>query len=287
MALRQALNLPLGARLFSSGFGRSLGAAANEIQQGAVGLSTSASGNTERETKGSEVQQFAQQAKARSMLNTWSMQGMPALASREEQQQPSLTAPAASMLASAMRGKMGAMPMLPGRRAGIMTSGIKPLQAAQQRRAYNAWSPAQRYFVEGQHVIDAEANRTLQFTGLDSGSFYPFLVYTAFATVVATVFMVLPYLVAPSRIDLDKASAYECGFDAFGEARSTFSVSFYLVSIMYLLFDIEIVYLFPYVMTHASTPMYWTMNLFLSILVAGFVYEWGVGALEWRESQAH
>lgn len=62
------------------------------------------------------------------MLNTWSMQGMPALASREEQQQPSLTAPAASMLASAMRGKMGAMPMLPGRRAGIMTSGIKPLQ---------------------------------------------------------------------------------------------------------------------------------------------------------------
>lgn len=60
-------------------------------------------------------------------------------------------------------------------------------------------------------------------------------------------------------------------------------MSFYLVSIMYLLFDIEIAYLFPYAMTHASLPMYWTMNLFLAILVAGFAYEWGMGALEWRE----
>ncbi len=67
------------------------------------------------------------------------------------------------------------------------------------------------------------------------------------------------------------------------QARQTFSVSFYLVSIMYLLFDIEIAYLFPYAMTHASLPMYWTMNLFLAILVAGFAYEWGMGALEWRE----
>ncbi|GFH30904.1 NADH-ubiquinone oxidoreductase chain 3, partial [Haematococcus lacustris] len=71
-------------------------------------------------------------------------------------------------------------------------------------------------------------------------SFYPFVIYTAFATAVATVFMVLPLLVAPARVDLDKSSAYECGFDAFGEARQTFSVSFYLVSIMYLLFDIEV-----------------------------------------------
>lgn len=67
------------------------------------------------------------------------------------------------------------------------------------------------------------------------------------------------------------------------QARQTFSVSFYLVSIMYLLFDIEIAYLFPYAMSHASLPMYWTMNMFLAILVAGFAYEWGMGALEWRE----
>ncbi|GAX74343.1 hypothetical protein CEUSTIGMA_g1792.t1 [Chlamydomonas eustigma] len=157
-----------------------------------------------------------------------------------------------------------------------------PLPYQIQRRQLNAWSPAQRYFVEGDHVINAEINRTFQFTGLDSGSFYPFVVYTVIATAIATVFMVLPWLVAPQRVDLDKSSAYECGFDAFGEARQTFSVSFYLVSIMYLLFDIEICYLFPYVMSHANPQMFWTMNLFLSLLVVGFIYEWGVGALEWR-----
>lgn len=132
-------------------------------------------------------------------------------------------------------------------------------------------------------MITSEINRTFQFTGLDSGSFYPFVVYTAVATGIATAFMVIPWLVAPQRVDLDKSSAYECGFDAFGEARQTFSVSFYLVSIMYLLFDIEICYLFPYVMCHANAQMFWTMNLFLSLLVVGFVYEWGVGALEWRQ----
>lgn len=162
------------------------------------------------------------------------------------------------------------------------TKQIVPLPYQVQRRQLNAWSPAQRYFVEGDHVINAEINRTFQFTGLDSGSFYPFVVYTVIATAIATVFMVLPWLVAPQRVDLDKSSAYECGFDAFGEARQTFSVSFYLVSIMYLLFDIEICYLFPYVMSHANPQMFWTMNLFLSLLVVGFIYEWGVGALEWR-----
>ena len=152
-----------------------------------------------------------------------------------------------------------------------------------QVRNLNSWTPAQRYFVEGDHVIAAEVGRTFQFTGLDSGSFYPFVVYTAVATVIATAFMVIPWIIAPQRVDLDKSSAYECGFDAFGEARQTFSVSFYLVSIMYLLFDIEICYLFPYVMCHANAQMFWTMNLFLSLLVVGFVYEWGVGALEWRQ----
>jgi hypothetical protein len=92
-------------------------------------------------------------------------------------------------------------------------------------------------------VIQAEINRTFQFTGLDSGekleaiysphggpliqmryccyagSFYPFVVYTTIATAIATVFMVVPWLIAPQRVDLDKSSAYECGFDAFGEVR--------------------------------------------------------------------
>lgn len=171
-------------------------------------------------------------------------------------------------------------PMLPARRM-MPSFAAGPLST--QRRAYNAWAPAQRYFVEGEHVIAAEADRTFQFTGLDSGSFYPYVIFTAIATAISCVFMVLPLIVAPSRVDLDKSSAYECGFDAFGEARQTFSVSFYLVSIMYLLFDIEIAYLFPYAMSHASVPMFWTMQTFLAILVGGFCYEWGMGALEWRE----
>lgn len=62
-------------------------------------------------------------------------------------------------------------------------------------------------------------NRTFQFTGLDSGSFYPFVVYTTIATIISAVFMVVPWVIAPQRVDLDKASAYECGFDAFGEVR--------------------------------------------------------------------
>ncbi|GIL79499.1 hypothetical protein Vretimale_18381 [Volvox reticuliferus] len=193
------------------------------------------------------------------------------------------------MLAGAW-GNASAAPFLPPRASrNPLMPGMSKHMAGQprfpltQRRAYNAWSPAQRYFVEGDHVIAAEANRTFQFTGLDSGSFYPYVIATAISTVIATVFIVVPLVVAPSRVDLDKSSAYECGFDAFGEARQTFSVSFYLVSIMYLLFDIEIAYLFPYAMSHASLPMYWTMNLFLAILVAGFAYEWGMGALEWRE----
>lgn len=73
-----------------------------------------------------------------------------------------------------------------------------------------------------------------------AGSFYPFMIYTVVATAIASVFTIVPFLVAPARVDLDKSSAYECGFDAFGDSRQTFSVSFYLVAIMYLLFDIEV-----------------------------------------------
>ncbi len=121
-------------------------------------------------------------------------------------------------------------------------SRLQTLSAPQlmQRRAYNAWSPAQRYFVEGDHVVQAEIGRTMQFTGLDggkctgseastqdarrvwaagAGSFYPFVLYTVLATVIASAFMVIPFVVAPARVDLEKSSAYECGFDAFGEVR--------------------------------------------------------------------
>mmetsp|Transcript_1602 Transcript_1602/g.3927 ORF Transcript_1602/g.3927 Transcript_1602/m.3927 type:complete len:263 (-) Transcript_1602:404-1192(-) len=212
------------------------------------------------------------------------------VADKGKSQASSSGQPALHSLAGLARCGSPAGLLLPSRplgRLGGLSTGPRSTQQFLQQRGYNAWSPAQRYFVEGDHVVAAEANRTLQFTGLDSGSFYPFFIYTVVATTIASVFTVVPFLVAPARVDLDKSSAYECGFDAFGDSRQQFSVSFYLVAIMYLLFDIEIAYLFPYVMCHANGTMFWTMNLFLGILTAGFIYEWGVGALEWRESGAH
>ncbi|KAG2489995.1 hypothetical protein HYH03_011623 [Edaphochlamys debaryana] len=235
------------------------------------------------ETSAQGPAQHLQLVREQADLSTCNRLGMGFAA--QAAQQPAVPLLAAAVKACSSRSS----PLLPARPArrpllpGMPRLGAPADFSLGQRRAYNAWSPAQRYFVEGDHVVAAEANRAFQFTGLDGGSFFPYVVSTIVATAIATVFIVLPLIVAPSRVDLDKSSAYECGFDAFGEARQTFSVSFYLVSIMYLLFDIEIAYLFPYAMTHASLPMYWTMNLFLAILVAGFAYEWGMGALEWRE----
>ncbi|GFR51675.1 hypothetical protein Agub_g14118 [Astrephomene gubernaculifera] len=238
-----------------------------------------------RDEKSTEVStmgpvQLQQEVRSNASIATCGKLGL-GFAAQLAAQQPAVPVLAAAVKACGSRSS----PLLPARPARRSLLPGMPRMGASltQSRAYNAWSPAQRYFVEGDHVVAAEASRTFQFTGLDSGGFYPYVISTAIYTAIATVFIVLPLVVAPSRVDLDKSSAYECGFDAFGEARQTFSVSFYLVSIMYLLFDIEIAYLFPYAMTHASLPMYWTMNLFLAILVAGFAYEWGMGALEWRE----
>mmetsp|Transcript_12465 Transcript_12465/g.26882 ORF Transcript_12465/g.26882 Transcript_12465/m.26882 type:complete len:290 (+) Transcript_12465:55-924(+) len=284
-AVRSALSINY-AKLFGGSLTR-FGAAA----QGQT-FATSAGETTAQEQKsqGSLFQDVLRQERAKEFLDKLNMNAPAHLLARkdEDAQQPTASpaSPAALMAMSGIPARTHGMSLL-RRRAGLpLANRAHAMPQAHQlmsSRHYTAWSPAQRYFVEGDHVVQAELNRTFQFTGLDAGSFYPFVIYTAVATVIATAFMVIPLLVAPSRVDLDKSSAYECGFDAFGEARQTFSVSFYLVSIMYLLFDIEIAYLLPYVMSHANTSMFWTMNLFLSLLVVGFVYEWGVGALEWRE----
>lgn len=89
-------------------------------------------------------------------------------------------------------------------------------------------------------VVDKPHCVLCAFADLHIGSFQPFLVYFLVAFGIASVFTVAPFFIAPARVDLDKSSAYECGFDAFGDSRQQFSVSFYLVAIMYLLFDIEV-----------------------------------------------
>jgi len=95
--------------------------------------------------------------------------------------------------------------------------------------------------------------------------------------------VVAPFIVAIKNPDPEKLSAYECGFNAFDDARMTFDVRFYLVSILFIIFDLEVAFLFPWAVSLKEVGVYgfWSMMIFLGILTIGFVYEWRKGALEW------
>jgi NADH:ubiquinone oxidoreductase subunit 3 (subunit A) len=111
--------------------------------------------------------------------------------------------------------------------------------------------------------------------------YYLFCIYLITSSLVAFVIIGLSQLVSEKKIDLEKLSAYECGFDPFGDARHTFSVKFYLVAILFIIFDLEIVFLFPWAVTVNSYQTFYTMMIFLVILTIGFIYEWKRGALDW------
>ena len=96
-------------------------------------------------------------------------------------------------------------------------------------------------------------------------------------------FIVLNFLFSPKNPDAEKLSAYECGFEAFGDSRMKFDVRFYLVAILFIIFDLEIAFLFPWAISLGSIGAlgFWSMMIFLFILTVGFVYEWKKGALDW------
>ena len=96
-------------------------------------------------------------------------------------------------------------------------------------------------------------------------------------------FIVLNFLFSPKNPDPDKLSAYECGFEAFGDSRMEFDVRFYLVAILFIIFDLEIAFLFPWAISLGNLgPLgFWSMMVFLLILTIGFIYEWKKGALDW------
>ena len=96
-------------------------------------------------------------------------------------------------------------------------------------------------------------------------------------------FIVLNFLFSPKNPDPEKLSAYECGFEAFGDSRMEFDVRFYLVAILFIIFDLEIAFLFPWAISLGNLgPLgFWSMMIFLFILTIGFVYEWKKGALDW------
>ena len=97
-------------------------------------------------------------------------------------------------------------------------------------------------------------------------------------------FILINFLAAPSNPDPEKLSAYECGFEAFDDSRMEFDVRFYLVAILFIIFDLEIAYLFPWAISLGQIGMFgfWSMIFFLMILTIGFIYEWKKGALDWE-----
>ena len=96
-------------------------------------------------------------------------------------------------------------------------------------------------------------------------------------------FIILNFLFSPKNPDPEKLSAYECGFEAFGDSRMEFDVRFYLVAILFIIFDLEIAFLFPWAISlgNIGTLGFWSMMIFLFVLAVGFVYEWKKGALDW------
>ncbi|HTP77974.1 MAG TPA: NADH-quinone oxidoreductase subunit A [Rhizomicrobium sp.] len=114
--------------------------------------------------------------------------------------------------------------------------------------------------------------------------YLPILIFIGIAAVIAAALIVVPAVIAPFKPDPEKLSAYECGFNAFGDARMKFDVRFYLVSILFIIFDLEVAFLFPWAITLGTTGVFafWSMMAFLGVLTVGFIYEWKKGALEWE-----
>jgi NADH-quinone oxidoreductase subunit A len=119
--------------------------------------------------------------------------------------------------------------------------------------------------------------------------YLPILLFLGVAVGLAGVIVLASFLVARQRPDVEKLSPYECGFEAFDDARRQFDVRFYLVAILFIIFDLEVAFLFPWAValgkfgSQAETIFaFWSMMVFLGVLTIGFLYEWKKGALEWE-----
>ena len=118
--------------------------------------------------------------------------------------------------------------------------------------------------------------------------YLPVVIFAAVAGLISILFIALPLLLAPKNPDSEKLSAYECGFNAFDDARMKFDIRFYLVSILFIIFDLEVAFLFPWAvsmfdLSHGGMIFaFWSMMVFLGVLTIGFIYEWKKGALEWE-----
>jgi NADH-quinone oxidoreductase subunit A len=118
--------------------------------------------------------------------------------------------------------------------------------------------------------------------------YLPIAIFLGIAAVLGIAFIIIPTIIAPSAPDPEKLSTYECGFNAFDDARMKFDVRYYLVAILFIIFDLEVAFLFPWATTLLKLPhatevyAFWSMMAFLGVLTVGFIYEWKKGALEWE-----
>ena len=113
-----------------------------------------------------------------------------------------------------------------------------------------------------------------------AAQYLPILIFLGIAAALGLAFLVAALVIAPQKPDPEKLSAYECGFNAFDDARMQFDVRFYLVSILFIIFDLEVAFLFPWALTFGKIGLFgfWSMMVFLAVLTIGFIYEWKKGS---------
>ncbi len=113
--------------------------------------------------------------------------------------------------------------------------------------------------------------------------YLPVVIFIGVSLVIGLALLISPFLLAYQKPDPEKLSAYECGFNAFDDARMKFDVRFYLVAILFIIFDLEVAFLFPWAIVFGELGSFgfWSMMVFLGVLTIGFIYEWRKGALEW------
>jgi len=117
-----------------------------------------------------------------------------------------------------------------------------------------------------------------------SAQYFPVLVFLIIAIVLSIVIILIPFIINKMRPNPEKNSPYECGFEGEGPIRNEFKVQFYLVAILFIIFDLEVAFLFPWAVAlrEIGEVGFWSMMVFLTLLTIGFVYEWKRGALEWK-----
>jgi len=117
-----------------------------------------------------------------------------------------------------------------------------------------------------------------------SAQYFPILLFLAVAIGLSCVIILIPFLLSKRSPDSEKVSPYECGFEGEGTVRNQFDVQFYLVAILFIIFDLEVAFLFPWAVSLSKIGVFgfWSMMVFLTILTIGFIYEWKRGALEWK-----